>query len=209
MASASAYALVILGLTGLAGWGALRLLARRSLVSTGLGLLLLVACVILPFFLGYGWPYGTIAAVLGAVVAFVQLFGKVGWLARVGLVVAIAFVTIEPPAWLFLDNVQTAERIGRCWGEVAIRTIEADRARDGHYPPDIHTVAVDSGPYESPSCPIYQGINWLYQAGRTDYTLGYWKDWLLAKHVCLHSADQPGWTCGLNRWGPFRPGETG
>jgi hypothetical protein len=202
------YALILLAVTVLAGWGALRLLARGSLAAIGLGLLLLFACVILPFFLGYGWAYGTLAAVLGAVLAFVQRVGKVGWLARAGLVVAIAFISIGPAAWLFADNLQTAERIGRCWGEVAIRTIEADRAGEGRYPPDLHTVAVDSGPYESPSCPIYQGVNWLYHAGRTDYTFGYWNDWLLGKQVCLHTAGQQGWSCGLNQWGPFRPGET-
>jgi len=202
------YALVLLAVTGLVGWGAVRLLARGSLAMIGLGLLLLLACVILPFFLGYGWSLGTLAAVLGAVVAFVQRFGKVGWMTRAGLVVAIAFISIGPAAWLFADNLQTAERIGRCWGEVASRTIEADRAAEGHYPPDLHTVAVDSGPYESPSCPIYQGVNWLYQAGRTEYTLGYWNDWLLGKQVCLHTSGQQGWSCRLNQWGPFRPGET-
>jgi hypothetical protein len=201
------YALILLGVTGLAGWGALRLVARGSLAS-GLGLLLLFACVILPFFLGYGWFLGTLAAVLGAVVAFVQLFGKVGSMARAGLVVAIAFISIGPAAWLFADNLQTAERIGRCQGDVAIRTIDADRARYGHYPPDIHTMAVDSSSYESSACPIYQNVNWLYQAGRTDYTVGYWNDWLLGKQVCLHTSGQPGWSCGLNQWGPFRPGET-
>ena len=208
--AALVYALVLLALTGLAGWGTLRLLAQRSLVRSGLGLLFLFACVILPFFLGYGWAYGTLAAVLGAVVAGVQLFGKVGWLARVGLVVVIAFIAIEPAAWFWVDNLQTAERIGRCEGEVAIRTIEADHARDGHYPPDIHTVAVDSDRYESPSCPIYQNVDWLYRSGSQGYTVGYWNDWLLlGKHICLHTSGHQGWNCGLNQWGPFRPGETG
>ena len=188
--AALVYALVLLALTGLAGWGTLRLLAQRSLVRSGLGLLFLFACVILPFFLGYGWAYGTLAAVLGAVVAGVQLFGKVGWLARVGLVVVIAFIAIEPAAWLWVDNLQTA--------------------RDGHYPPDIHTVAVDSDRYESPSCPIYQNVDWLYRSGSQGYTVGYWNDWLLlGKHICLHTSGHQGWNCGLNQWGPFRPGETG
>jgi len=206
--AALVYALVLLALTGLAGWGALRLLAQGSLARIGLGLLLLFACVILPWFLGYGWFLGSLAAVLGAVVAFVQLFGKVAWLARVGLVAAIAFLPIEPAAFLFLDNMQTAERIDRCEGEVAVRTIDADRAQEGHYPPDIHTVAVDSGRDESPSCPLYNGVNWLYRPGRTGYTVGYWNDWLVGKHVCLHTSGQQGWSCGLNQWGPFRPGET-
>src|SRR2546421_8479038 len=94
--AALVYALVLLALTGLAGWGTLRLLAQRSLVRSGLGLLFLFACVILPFFLGYGWAYGTLAAVLGAVVAGVQLFGEVRLLAPVGLLVVIAFIAIEP-----------------------------------------------------------------------------------------------------------------
>src|SRR2546429_28369 len=101
-------------------------------------------------------------------------------------------------------------RVGRCEGEVAIRTIEADHARDGHYPPDIHTMAVDSDRYESPSCPIYQNVDWLYRSGSQGYTVGYWNDWLLlGKHICLHTSGHQGWNCGLNQWGPFRPGETG
>ena len=198
-----AYLIVLLALLGFAGWGALRLLAQHSLTRIGLGLLLLLACVVVPFFLYYGWFYGTLAAVLGMAVAAVQLFGKVRRLARVGFVVAIAFVLIEPGASVFLDDRQTAERLARCQGDVAIRTIKADLARDGHYPPDIHTMAVDSGPYENPSCPIYQNVNWLYRAGPTDYTLGYWVDWRVGKHVCLHASSQRGWSCGLNRWGPF------
>jgi hypothetical protein len=203
--AALAYVIVLLAMLGLAGWGALTLLVQRSLARTGFGLLLLLACIVLPFFLSYGWFYGSLAAAIGAVVAAVQLFGRVGWVARVGFVVAIAFVLIEPAASVFYDDRQTAERFGRCEGDVAIRTIRADLARDGHYPPDIHTVAVDSAPYESPSCPIYQNVNWLYHAGQTDYTLGYWVDWRVGKHVCLHSSGQKGWSCGLNRWGPFSP----
>jgi hypothetical protein len=202
------YAIVILALTGLAGWATLRLLAPGSLAKLGLGFLLLFACVILPWFLGYGWYLGTLAAVLGALVAFVQLFGKAGWLARLGFVAAIAFLPIEPTAFLFVSNLQAAERVDRCEAEVAVRTIEADRAQEGHYPPDLHTVAVDSDRYESPSCPLYNGVNWLYRIGGKDYTVGYWNDWLVGKHVCLHRSGEPGWSCGLNQWGPFRPGET-
>jgi hypothetical protein len=204
--AALAYLIVLLAVLALAGWGALTLLAQRSLTRIGLGLLLLLACILLPFFLYYGWFYGTLAAVSGAVVAAVQLFRKVGWVARVGFVVAIAFVLIEPAASVFLDDRQAAERIDRCEGEVAVRTIEAARRGEGHYPPDLHTVAVDSERYGSPSCPLYIQINWLYRAGETDYTVGYWRDWLVGKHVCLHSSGQNGWSCGLNRWGPFSPG---
>ncbi len=118
----------------------------------------------------------------------------------------IAFVLVEPGASVFLSDVQTAEGIGRCQGDVAVRTMEADRAQDGHYPPDIHTVAVDSERYGSPSCPLYNQINWLYRAGPNDYTLGYWVDWRVGKDVCLHSSGEKGWSCGLNRWGPFSPG---
>ena len=190
---------------GFAGWGALRLLAQRAPTKIGLGLLLLLACIILPFFLYYGWFYGTLAAAIGVAVAAVQLFGKVGWLGRVGFVAPVAFVLVEPAASVVFSDVQAAESLARCQGEVAIKTIKGDRARDGHYPPDIHTVAVDSDRYESPSCPLYNNVNWLYRAGQSDYTLGYWVDWRVGKHVCLHAASREGWSCGVNRWGPFSP----
>jgi hypothetical protein len=45
----------------------------------------------------------------------------------------------------------------------------------------------------------------MYRHAATAYTFGYWTDWVLTRDVCLHSGGQPGWTCGFNSWGPFKP----
>jgi hypothetical protein len=113
-----------------------------------------------------------------------------------------------PLTWLELGNISAYERIDRCQGNVAIATIDGDRAQNGYYPRTVHDFAVDSDSYDDQNCPLLQGVNWLYRASPRGYTVGYWVSWLVASDVCLHSSGQQGWTCGLNQWGPFKPGET-
>jgi hypothetical protein len=81
------------------------------------------------------------------------------------------------------------------------------RAGGQGYPTDtLEILAQDQVRYGSGSCPLGSAGNWLYRVGAPGtYTFGYWVDWRLAKHVCLHTSGPEGWSCGFGQWGPFPP----
>lgn len=204
------YFLVVLAGCGVIGWLAVLALNQRSLGAVAGGFLFLFAAVTAPILLAYGWLYGVFAATAGGVVCAIQRFNRASQLGRLGLIASTALIGIAPLAWLEVGNISASERIARCQGNVAIATIEGDRAQNGFYPPTVHDFAVDSDSidYEDQNCPIYQDVNWLYRQSPRGYTVGYWISWLAADDVCLHSSGQQGWRCGLNQWDGFHPGET-
>lgn len=202
------YFLIVLAACGVAGWLAGRRLSQLSRAGTASGALFLLVAVTAPLLLTYGWLDGVVIATLGALVAAIQRFGHAPVLGRLVLIVTVGFIGIGPLTWLEVGNVTASERIARCQGNVAIQTIEGDRAQTGSYPPTVHDFAVDSNAYEDQNCPILQNVNWLYRESPRGYAVGYWVSWLFANDVCLHSSGLRGWTCGLNQWGPFRVGET-
>ncbi|MDQ6882605.1 MAG: MFS transporter [Candidatus Dormibacteraeota bacterium] len=204
MAEAWIYVLILVALCGLSGWVAIRFLAQGTVKTISIGVLSLLASLILPLFFGrYGWPIGTLSAVMGAIVATVQFFMQRRWKAGLSLVGAVALIATGSPFLVFVSYLQEAEQVDRCQADVAVKAIELTPWAGGRFPADIHDVAMAVDRFQSPSCTAFVPNHYLYRAGSTDYTFGYWNDWIIGKHVCLHSAGQHGWSCGLNRWGPF------
>ena len=200
-----AYFVIILGACGLLGWLAIRCLLQSSPHVVAAGVLLLVIAVVAPLFLAYGWVYGVAAAVIGGMASAVRGIKQAGWIKRLVVVAAVLFMGIEPVGSLWLANGQADERISRCQGDVVIRTLQRGVAPSGPYPVTLHDIAIASEDNGDQNCPLYQGAKVLYLATPTGYTVGYWADWWFVKDVCLQSSGQHGWTCGLNRWGPFQP----
>jgi len=188
--------------------GGVILITRRSILAIGAGLVLLIAAALLPLLFAYAFLIGIAGAVVGGTAAAIWRGGRIGWVHRTLLAVSIVALVAVPLLAIEANRIQGAESYDRCAGDKAIAVIERSRASGAGYPSDMHEVALQDGEYGDP-CYVSNGVHWLYKLGVPGtYTLGYWVDWRVARHVCLHVAGTRGWSCGFENWGPFRPGET-
>lgn len=187
--------------------GVTLVLRRTPRTVLGGGALILVAGFI-PLLLAYSFAPGIAATVVGAAVAAARNWSGMaarGWvLAAAAVVVLIA----EPVLVLNVTQVQEDERYSRCAGDMAIAAVAKSVAQGEGYPADMGEVANFDGEYGVGDCYVSNDVNWLYRVSIPGtYTLGYWVDWRVTRHVCLHKAGTQGWTCGFEMWGPFKPGE--
>ncbi|HXJ48553.1 MAG TPA: hypothetical protein VNF91_05225 [Candidatus Acidoferrum sp.] len=188
---------------------AISLLVRDTVLTRLGGLLLLATAALVPLLFAYAWPLGIAGAVLGGAAAALRSGRGLGTLHRVLLIVAVLSLVGLPAGILEASRIQIDETFDRCAGDRAVAAIEHSRAAGRGYPANVGEIALeDGGSIYSGSCYIGSGTNWLYRVTKPGtYTVGYWVDWSVIKHVCLHSAGSQGWSCGFERWGPFRPGE--
>src|SRR5579864_67428 len=201
--------LALLAGYGWLGWFTVRCLAGRSGARLAVGGLLMLTSLYAPFLLAYSWVFGVVPIVIGGTIAAVQHFKGASGLRRAGLVLAIVVLSLGGQLLIAGSDASSSEQISRCQGQVAIRAIADYRAQFGVYPPTVHDFAIESesASIENQNCPLYNNVNWLYRPSAGRYVVGYWTQWLLVRNVCMHESTNPGWTCGLERWGPFKPGE--
>jgi hypothetical protein len=199
--------LLAVGPAALAAGGVV-LIARRSIVAIGGGLVLLAVAALVPLLFAYAIAIGIAGAVVGGTAAAIWQGRRIGWVHRTFVAASVVALVAVPMLVIEANRIQGAESYDRCAGDKAIAAIEQSRAAGKGYPSDMHEVALQDGEYGD-SCYVSNGVNWLYRVGVPGtYTLGYWVDWRLARHVCRHVAGTRGWSCGFESWGPFRPGET-
>lgn len=186
--------------------GTTLLLRRKPLFVLGGAAFVLVAGL-WPLLLGYGFVLRIVSEVVGAAAAAAIWWRRLatpGWvLAAVALVVLVG----EPVLALNVWQVQNAESYDRCAGNMAVASIQKSVAQGRGYPADMYDVAAGDGEYGVGPCYVGNGTNWLYRVAAPNYTIGYWDDWHVTRHVCLYTSRSNGWTCGFEMWGPFKPGE--
>ena len=202
------FIVLYLGIPGAMAFSGVRLMAARSPLAIGAGVLVLIFAGLIPIEFAYAWSIGTAGAVIGGTAAALRYGRRVRWPRRVLWAAAVVLLIAEPVVVLTASSIQADETYSRCAADKAVGVVEKSRA-DGHgYPPTMHDVAMADGEYGDTPCYVSNGVNWLYRVSVPgDYTLGYWVDWHVTRHVCLHAARTQGWTCGFELWGPFRPGE--
>lgn len=203
--------LLLIVLAALPAFVALALLGRRNAFSTGIGVALVVAAGLIPLALAYGFAFGLglIGVVLGGAGAAIWRGRAASRRMRLGLAGAVLWLALEPVLVLNVWQVQADESYDRCAADRAIAIADASAASGQGYPASIHDISVQDSGYGRGTCYVSGGVNWLYRVeSRQEYTLGYWVDWRVVRHVCLHRNRTGGWSCGLETWEPFRPGET-
>ncbi len=207
--------LILLAIPGGVAFTAVYMLARptRLSIAGGVGLALIAGFI--PFYLAYAFLLGILGAAIGVVLGAFVFGRRLAWQHRIWFAAAFAIVIAEPVTVLNAWQVQTDEAYSRCAANEAVAGIEKSR-RDGRgYPTDMYDVAAADGSYGDTPCYVSNGVNWLYRTtnpnnyaiGYANYTIGYWVDWRVIRRVCLYRSTSPGWTCGFEMWGPFRPGE--
>ena len=202
------FLVIFLGLPGVLAALGVTLLARKTLAAVAAGLALLVPAALLPLAFGYAIALGVGGAVLGGTAAALWQGRRLGLLYRTYLAIAVLSMVVVPAGLLNASQIQADESFDRCDADKAVAVVEQSQATGHGYPADLHAIATQDGSYGDEPCYVSNGVNWLYKVGVPGtYTLGYWVDWRVTRHVCLHTARTPGWSCGFESWGPFRPGE--
>ncbi|HET9782113.1 MAG TPA: hypothetical protein VFR33_10070 [Candidatus Dormibacteraeota bacterium] len=202
------FLLVLLAIPGLLAFAGTTLVLRRTLLNVLGGAALLLVAGFVPLLLAYTYALGIAAAVVGAIAAALRGRRRIapsGW-ALSGA--AIALLVAEPVLIINVSQVQADETYSRCAGDKAVAAIAKFRQQGEGYPADMHDIAMADGEYGVGACYVSPGVNWLYRVDIPGaYTLGYWVNWRVTRHVCLYSSRTPGWRCGFEAWGPFKPGE--
>ena len=198
--------LVILAIPAAIAFAGTTLLLRRTRFAMLGGVALLLVAGLVPLLLAYAYWLGVIAAGVGPLAAAAWHWRRLatpGWaLAAAALVVVVG----EQLLIFTVLTVQADERFSRCAGDMAIAAVAKSVAQGRGYPENMPEVAAFDGEYGE--CYVTNNVNWLYRVSAPGtYTLGYWVDWHVTRHVCLHKAQTQGWTCGFEMWGPFKPGE--
>lgn len=194
--------LLLAAVPGVLAFAGATLLTRRTPVGVLAGTALLLVAGLVPLWLAYAYAYGIAGAVAGAVAA--ALRGRRAWtLAATAILVVLA----EPLLIINVAQVRADEAYSRCAADRAVAAVESSRQQGRGYPANMNEIADGDGEYGDP-CYVNSSVNWLYRVSVPgSYTLGYWVDWRVARHVCLHASGTQGWACGFESWGPFKPGE--
>ena len=200
--------LILAAIPGVLAFTAVTLLITRTWAGVVAGAALLLVAGLVPLLLAYGYVFGIAAAAVGAAAAVARsrhAMTTPGWaLATAAVLVLVA----EPLVVSYVSQVRADESYSRCAADRALAVVESARTGGGGYPADMHEIALADGGYGVGRCYVSNGVNWLYRvSAHGSYTLGYWVDWRVTRHVCLHAARTQGWTCGFETWGPFKPGE--
>lgn len=200
--------LAILAIPAVLAFAGTTLLLTRSALGIVGGLALILVAGFVPLLLAYTIVLGVAAAVVGAVAAVVRTWRRMapaGWVLAAG---AVLVLIAEPLLVFNVSLVQADESYSRCAGDAAIAAIQKSVAQGRGYPADMGGVAQFDGEYGVGACYVSPGVNWLYRVSIPGtYTLGYWVDWRVTRHVCLFSSRTRAWSCGFEAWGPFKPGE--
>ncbi|HET7338467.1 MAG TPA: hypothetical protein VFK22_02870 [Candidatus Dormibacteraeota bacterium] len=200
--------LVILAIPAVLAFAGTTLLLRRSALGMLGGAALILVTGFFPLLLAYSFLLGIAAVVVGAVAAIVREWRGMppaGWALAAA---AFAVVVAEPLLVFNISLVQADETYSRCAADMAVTAIQRSVAQGRGYPADMREVAQFDGEYGVGACYVSPGVNWLYRVSIPGtYTLGYWVDWRVTRHVCLFNSRTRAWSCGFETWGPFKPGE--
>ena len=201
--------LIYAAIPGAVAYAGVVLMVRGTLLGAVGGALLVVLGGYIALLTANAYPIGIAGAAIGACYATVRYRRTAGWSPRLLFAAAAVVVLVAEPVLLInVAEVQANETYDRCAAEMAVAVVERSRAQGRGYPPDMHEISLADGEYGVGPCYVSNGVNWLYRvAAPGTYTLGYWVDWRVTRHVCLHTARTQGWTCGFETWGPFQPGE--